>query len=63
MSRSITETGVQAIVDSQLITHSIAVHGLFYTEQDRLKKDLLSFIQGEAVDQPLWEISKVEPIP
>jgi non-heme chloroperoxidase len=36
----------QAIADSQLITYSTAVHGLFYTEQDRLKKDLLSFIQG-----------------
>ncbi len=36
----------QAIANSQLITYPTAVHGLFYTEKDRLNKDLLSFIQG-----------------
>jgi pimeloyl-ACP methyl ester carboxylesterase len=36
----------QAIAKSQLIIYSTTVHGLFYTERDRLKKDLLSFIQG-----------------
>jgi non-heme chloroperoxidase len=36
----------QAIAKSQLITYPTAVHGLFYTEQDHLNKDLLSFIQS-----------------
>ncbi len=43
----------QAIAKSQLIIYPTAVHGLFYTEQKRLNRDLLSFIQGEAVNQSL----------
>lgn len=38
------EQAVKAIPNSKLIVYEDAVHGLFYTEKERLNKDLLDFI-------------------
>lgn len=36
----------QAIPRSKLLVYEGAAHGLFFTEKDRLNRDLLEFIRG-----------------
>lgn len=41
-----SKKAAESIVDSTFITYEGAPHGLFYTERDRLNKDLLNFLNS-----------------
>lgn len=48
------ERTAQALPNAQFITYDGAPHGLFYTEKDRLNRDLLTFIQeGVTAREPV----------